>query len=147
MRFAGSLFLAAIVVMAIFAIGMHAWGVFDEEVRTLEFEEIRLISARERRDLAWLLGEDERTVPPRPSIEQIPRVPLPPREISGFVQLEVTVAPDGTVDNVDVLGAVPAGIYEEQAQEIVSERRYPPTIGGAPGTHTEIIEFTVPAEE
>lgn len=146
-RFIGSAVLASIVVMAMFAIGMYTWGVFDEEEeRTLDLEEIRLLSARERLDLAWLLGGDQRVLPPRPTPGEIPAVPLPRREISGFVQLEVTVAPDGTVEEVDVLGAVPAGLYEEQARQIVRDRQYPPTAGGVPGTHTEIIDFTVPED-
>ncbi|MGH8495742.1 MAG: TonB family protein [Gammaproteobacteria bacterium] len=146
-RFLGSAVLASGVVAVLFLAGMYAWGVFDEEERPLDFEEIRLLSARERLDLARLFGDDERVAPPRPSPDEIPRVVLPQRQVSGFVQLEVKLAPDGTVERVDVLGAAPAGVYEEEARAIVRQRRYAAPREGAPSTHIEVVDFTVPAQE
>ncbi|CAN5201811.1 hypothetical protein BH24PSE2_BH24PSE2_09000 [soil metagenome] len=147
LRFAGSVVLAAVVVTAMFVIGMHVWGVFDEEEPQWELEELRLLSARERLELAWLLGEERRVAPPRPTAEEIPRVPPSPRTITGFVQLEVRVAPDGTVAGVDVIGAAPAGVYEQQARDQVRDRRYTPPARGGSERHIEIVEFAVPATQ
>jgi TonB family protein len=102
------------------------------------------LSAYDRAQLAALLGDDRRAAPPRPELEEIPRPPGPQRE--GFVQLEVTIAADGSVENVEVTGAAPAGIYEDEARRLVLGRRYPPAAGDAVRTHTEIVDFTVPRE-
>lgn len=78
--------------------------------------------------------------------------PVPPtfeREVSGFVQLEFTVNPDGSVSNVDVVGAVPAGVYEDQAKQIIAARRYTPEFTAETATarrETEVIQFSVPTD-
>lgn len=85
-------------------------------------------------------------------VRNVPEPPPPPdfeREVSGFVQLEFTVNPDGSVSNVDVVGAVPAGVYEEQAKQIIEARRYTPEFTADTATarrETEVIQFSVPAE-
>lgn len=81
--------------------------------------------------------------------EPPPLPELPPRQVSGFVQLEFTVNPDGSVSDVKVVGAVPQGYYEAQAREIVSQRRYEPTLEDGEfvaRTETDVVEFTVPAD-
>jgi hypothetical protein len=78
-----------------------------------------------------------------------PRVLVPPREVSGFVQLELELDERGQVVDARVLGAVPAGRYEAQALAEVRGRRYPPlVVDGKPtrGKVTEIVDFKVPAE-
>jgi len=145
-RLLGSSVLASIVVLFMLIAGLQFWGVFDEEERELDLQELRLLSAYDRRQLAELLGDDQRVAPPKPGLEEIPLPPARQREISGFVQLEVTVAPDGSVEEVEVTGAAPAGIYEHQARQLVLGRRYPPAAGDAARTHTEVVDFTVPRE-
>lgn len=81
--------------------------------------------------------------------EPPPASPVFEREVSGFVQLEYTVNPDGSVSNVEVVGAVPAGVYEEQAKQIVAARRYTPEVveeGATARRETEVIQFSVPAD-
>jgi TonB family protein len=143
-RLLGSSVLASIVVLGMLVAGMQFWGVFDQDERELDLQELRLLSAYDRAQLAALLGDDRRAAPPRPELEEIPRPPAPQRE--GFVQLEVTVAADGSVEHVEVTGAAPAGIYEDEARRLVLGRRYPPAAGDAARTHTEIVDFTVPRE-
>ena len=143
-RLLGSSVLASIVVLGMLVAGMQFWGVFDEDERELDLQELRLLSAGDRKQLAELLGEDWRGAPPRPLLEEIPR--SPPLQRQGFVQLEVTVAADGSVEDVEVTGAAPAGIYEDEARRLVLGRRYPPAAGDAARTRTEIVDFTVPRE-
>ncbi|MDQ2070628.1 energy transducer TonB [Natronospira bacteriovora] len=80
--------------------------------------------------------------------EAPPPVSVPERQVSGFVQVEYTVFPDGTVENVEVVGAQPSGIYEDRAREQVQARDYtgqvrPTETDGV--RRTEVVEFTVPA--
>ncbi|MCP1728387.1 TonB family protein [Natronospira proteinivora] len=79
-----------------------------------------------------------------------PAVEVPEREITGFVQVEFTVFPDGRVDEVEVVGARPEGIYEEQALQQVEAADYTGQVSPAEEDgerRTEIVEFTVPASE
>ena len=48
------------------------------------------------------------------------------RDISGWVDLEFTVAADGTVSEAHVLGAEPAGVFEQSALDAVRRWRYQP---------------------
>jgi hypothetical protein len=87
-------------------------------------------------------GPSEREAPPAPAV--------PEREVSGFVQLEFVVFPDGSVENVEVVGAQPSGVYEERARQQIEARDYSGEVSPAEteGEHrTEVIEFSVPASE
>ena len=67
----------------------------------------------------------------------------PGRRRSGFVQLEFDVQADGRPRDIRVVGAVPAGYYEEQAIELTAARRFaPPASDRAGGTGSAIVEFT-----
>jgi len=48
------------------------------------------------------------------------------RGISGWVDLEFTVTPDGSVRNVVVLAAEPSGVFEEAARSALARSRYSP---------------------
>ena len=77
-----------------------------------------------------------------------PAYAVPPRDVKGFVQVEVRLDEHGKVVEAKVVGAIPPGVYERQALEQVRARRYAPiTIEGraVPGKVTEVIDFTVPA--
>lgn len=111
---------------------------------------VDVVDLRERPDLAEAIrrereryGEQEEKLPPPP--------PVPERQISGFVQLEYTIEPDGTVSNVHVLGSAPSGVYEDRAVADVSRRMHAPVYNdaGEPVARrtTEIVEFSVPASE
>jgi len=88
------------------------------------------------------------TVAPEPATERASAFQLPPRVTKGFVQLEVKVDAEGRVTEAKVVGAVPPGIYEQQALAEVRGRRFvPPTVGGraVPGQLTEVVPFQVEA--
>jgi TonB family protein len=77
-----------------------------------------------------------------------PAYTVPPRDVKGFVQVEVKLDAQGQVIEAKVVGAIPPGLYERQALAQVRARRYSPiTVEGkaVPGTVTEVIDFTVPA--
>jgi protein TonB len=48
------------------------------------------------------------------------------RGISGWVDLEFTVTPDGSVANVVVLAAEPSGVFEQAARSALARSRYSP---------------------
>ena len=78
-----------------------------------------------------------------------PRMALPPREVRGFVQLEVTLDERGRVVDARVVGAVPPGRYEAQALADVRARSYPPIMvdgKAVPGKFAEVVNFQVAAE-
>lgn len=111
---------------------------------------VDVVDLRERPDLAEAIRrERERYEEPEEKLPQPP--PLPERQITGFVQLEYTIEPDGTVSNVRVIGAAPSGVYEERAIAEASRRMHAPVYNdaGEPVARrtTEIIEFSVPASE
>ena len=108
---------------------------------------VDLLTGVERVEVGELLGEDwdpdRRRLPQR--IEAPPTV-LPPRSVSGFVQLEFEVDSNGRVGDVDIVGATPQGYFEEQARAIVESRTYAPTLeNGRPvaSRRSELVDFTV----
>ncbi len=108
---------------------------------------VDLLTGVERVEVGELLGEDwdpdRRRLPQR--IEAPPTV-LPPRSVSGFVQLEFEVDSKGRVGDVDIVGATPQGYFEEQARAIVESRTYAPTLeNGRPvaSRRSELVDFTV----
>ena len=83
-----------------------------------------------------------------PTKRERPAYTVPPREVKGFVQVEVKLDAQGRVVEAKVVGAIPPGVYERQALEQVRARRYAPiTVEGkaVPGKVTEVIDFAVPA--
>lgn len=78
-----------------------------------------------------------------------PRLAVPPREVRGFVQLEVTLDERGRVVDARVVGAMPPGRYEAQALADVRARSYPPIMvdgKAVPGRFAEVVNFQVAAE-
>lgn len=78
-----------------------------------------------------------------------PRAVTPPREVRGFVQLEVTLDERGRVVDARVVGAMPPGRYEAQALADVRARSYPPIMldgKAVPGRFSEVVNFQVAAE-
>ena len=71
---------------------------------------------------------------------------VPPHQVKGFVQVEVKLDATGKVIDARVVGAIPPGIYDQQALMQVRGRSYTPiTIDGkaVPGKVTEVVPFTV----
>ena len=78
-----------------------------------------------------------------------PRSVTPPREVRGFVQLEVTLDERGRVLDARVVGAMPPGRYEKQALADVRARSYPPIMvdgKAVSGKFAEVVNFQVAAE-
>ena len=132
-RFLVSLGLGSIVVGIMLVGGLALFGVFEEEDESEpEAHIVELLTDGERSELAEFLDEDPHEHRLR-QFREIPKLDIPKRDVSGFVQLEVTVAPDGTVTDATVIGAAPSGYYEEDALQDVLQRRYTPGPGGPDG--------------
>ena len=140
--------LATVVVLVLMVTALWAFGVFDrdDEEETWWAHPVELLSQTDRLDIARLLGEPERRrLPEMPPMREIEPMEVPEREVSGFVQLEVEVDPDGRVQRAAVVDAMPRGVYEEQALRQVEQRRYPPREGG--GFYVEVVPFRVSADD
>lgn len=146
-RFLLAALAATVFTFTMLMVGLWASGAFEEEeVVRHEFQSVDLISTQDRIDVAELLADREkeraRREPPPP-----PTPIVPERTVSGFVQVEFTVAPDGSVRDVRVVGAVPKGYYEEQAKAEIASKRFMPEFEGdqaVASERTEIVDFTVP---
>lgn len=142
-RFAGSFCLALLVVGLLLAMGVQVQTRLEPERESLKFHDVELLTAIERANFADELGESRtRTAPKLPPLQDIPAVEIQ-REAQGFVQLEVIVDTTGSVRDIRVLGATPAGVYEQQAIDQVRQRRYSPADADAERI-LEIVEFKVP---
>ena len=149
LRFAGSFGVAVCVVLAMLWFVLEISG-FNErqQRRALELHEVEVLTEAERRDFRDLLGEGR--VGPSPMLAPLAEIaPLQlSRDVRGIVQLEVLVDAAGSVTNVRVIDASPAGVYEERAVAQVSTRRYEPEYvdGRAVATRRlEIVDFSVRA--
>ncbi len=144
-RILGSFLAAIVVVLVLMTGGLKIYGLFDgPEEDGLVVHPVELLDAFRRSELAAELGEDR--PPPDPAAVQ--RLELPglsaSRQRRGFVELEVVVGEDGSVDRVKVLNAFPGGVYEQQAIEEVSRRQFEPAApGSAAETRIEVVEFNV----
>jgi TonB family protein len=146
LRFVASFLAACGVVAAMLMIAVELWGGFEratgEEEIPLEAHPLDLLVGYDSLDVAELLGEPRRAMPelqapppmPEPMTPPAPR----PREVRGFVQVEVEVDARGRPVDARVLEAAPAGVYEEEALAEVLDERYPP---GEPGTRIRIVDF------
>lgn len=137
------------VVVTLLAVGVSVFYEGRDEERIVHHP-VDLLTGVERVELGELLGEDwdpdRRRLPER--IEAPPTV-LPPRSVSGFVQLEFEVDSEGRVGDVDIVGATPQGYFEEQARAIVESRSYAPALeNGRPvaSRRSELVDFTVPVD-
>jgi TonB family protein len=81
-----------------------------------------------------------------PLISGVPEYPEAARAqgLRGFVELEFTVTPAGTVENPRVISAEPRTVFDSAALAAVERRRYPADAERAPQTVTERIEFAPP---
>ena len=149
LRFAGSFGIALCVVTAMLWFSLEISG-FNErqERRELEVHEVDVLTEAEQRDFRELLGEQD--IGPSPMLAPLAEIPALDlsRDVRGIVQLDVLVDADGSVSNVRVIDASPAGIYEQQAITEVETRRYEPEYvdGRAVATRRlEIVDFQVRA--
>lgn len=145
-RVLGSLGLAIVVVLSMLLIGLQFYEPEEPETGR-QFVDVTRATPQELRLVRELLGQDERTLPEPPPP---PPPVLAPRQINGFVQLAFTVQPDGTTRDVEVLAAVPEGVYETRAVEEIRNRRYPPRYDSdgrpMPSERNEVVHFSVEAQ-
>lgn len=143
-RWTGSLAIGLSVVYLLAVAGLFAFGWFDDESATpRRTHAVNLLNELERVRIREELGLDARR---KPKVRPPPEPLRMPRQVSGFVQLEVEVGTQGEVVSAEVLGAVPEGYYEQQALDVVRGRRYPPSPLGT-YRQPEVIPFTVTTEE
>ena len=145
-RFAGSVAVAVVIVSVLLVGGLYLFGAYEPQEEAHTATSVEMLS---RIDLAELLGEDTtRKRPQLPAMADIKPLVIPRRTQSGFVQVEYVVDANGRVTEAQVVGAAPAGIYEDEALEIVRSRRYQPNPDGAEtDRRTEMVDFTVVPEE
>jgi len=147
-RILGSFLAAIVVVLVLMTVGLRIYGLFDEpEEDGLVVHPVELLDEFRRSELAAELGEDR----PPPDPGEVRRLALPGLNTSsqrkGFVELEVLVDEDGSVDRVKILNAFPSGVYEQQAIEEVSKRQFEPAAPGSTAeTRIEVVEFSVEEE-
>lgn len=149
LRILASFLLATVFVFTVVGLGINYYDQDDDNPPVLDFVEVDNIDLGEHPDLADAI-EREREKYRKPQEDTTP--PLPParpeRQIAGFVQLEYTINADGTVSDVEVVGATPAGVYEDQAiRQVGGAMRAPVFENGEAVARrvTEIVEFSVPA--
>lgn len=148
-RILASFAIASVFVLTLVGIGIRYFVEPEDDGPMLEYEEVDVISLADNPDLADAV-QREREKYEKPQESKAPPLPppMPEREISGFVQLEYTVNPDGSISDVRIIGATPSGVYEEQAIEQVRRQMHAPGYEeGEPVARraTEVIEFSVPA--
>lgn len=130
------------VVGVLLVAGVSMFDRFGPEEVGMVFHDVELLSEGDRERYADSLGEPGGRQPlSLPALDEIPPVEIA-RTATGFVQLEVMTRPDGSVAEVKVLGATPAGVYEQQAISSVRARRYPRSAEGE--RHLELVDFKVP---
>lgn len=149
LRILVSFLVATAFVVTLVGIGIRVFHSPEDDGPMLEFEEVEVVSLGENPQLADAIRREREKyeTPPESSAPPLPP-PLPEREIAGFVQLEYTINPDGSVSDVRIIGATPSGVYEQQAIEQVRRRMHAPTFeNGEPVARraTEVIDFSVPA--
>lgn len=145
LRFVGFAGMASVVVLTLMVGVLWAFGLFDRPEESIDTHPVELLSTSDRVDIAALLGQETRELPERQPAREIEPLVIPEREVTGFVQLEVAVDEAGRVRAAEVVNALPAGVYEEQALREVRQRRYPARPGGA--RHVEVVRFSVSPDE
>jgi TonB family protein len=86
------------------------------------------------------------SAPLRPMIQVQPEYPetAVAQGVQGYVELDVTVGEQGTVEGATIVASVPEGVFDAAARAAVMRWRYPAEEGRAAQSVTERIEFRVP---
>jgi len=140
LQFLGFAAAATVVVLTLMVGVMWGFGLFERPADELEAHPVELLSQTDRVDLGALLRPEPPRPPERPPTPIEP-LEIPVRQVSGFVQVEVETDAEGRITRAEVVNALPAGVYEEQALDQVRQRRYPPRAGG--GSYVEVVPFQV----
>lgn len=144
LQFLGFAGAATVVVLALMVAVLWGFGLLGQPEDELETHPVELLSQTDRVDLGALLSQDRPAATPAPPPPVEP-LEIPERQVSGFVQVEVETDAAGRVIGAEVVNALPAGVYEDQALRQVQQRRYPPREGG--GRYVEVVPFRVSPDE
>ncbi|MEE9143106.1 MAG: TonB family protein [Gammaproteobacteria bacterium] len=150
LRYIGSFVLASVVVLAGLGGILEFLEQFEPGDDPFNAQPVEILSELEWIAIAELLGEDPyaRKLPELGDAPKIPNFEPGRRERTGFVQIEATVDEMGNVIDTQVVGALPSGVFEEQAQETVRGQSFPlARPGSGDRTVIEVVEFTVPADD
>ncbi|MEM9172186.1 MAG: hypothetical protein AAGA84_05720 [Pseudomonadota bacterium] len=105
--------------------------------------EVDLLEGYTEADLAELLGQSRYQLPELADVpDDIAPTVIEPRQIRGFVMLELRVDAEGRPSDARVVAAAPEGIYEARA---VDEALAATFTAGAPGLRSHVVRFSVPA--
>ncbi len=148
-RLVVSALLGMVVVAGLLAGGVAIYEFGREHGDPVFASPVELLTGSELIEVGKLLGEDwdpdRRRLPPPPSTAPM----LPPRQVSGFVQLEFDVDTEGRVGDIEIVGATPAGVFEDEARARIESQRFAPlrdALGRPlPSRRTEIVDFSMPA--
>lgn len=152
-RFLISAVVASVAIIALVGTAVNYFQPPEDDPLLNTLKEVRVINLAENPQLAEAVRKErERTGMVKPEREPPPPPPtIAERQVTGFVHVEYTINPDGSVGDVKVIGAAPKGVYEERARAQVARRMHAPTYNdaGEPVARrtTEIVEFSVPANE
>jgi len=139
-----ALFLGTIFVLVILITGAKKFYLEEEPIKILpKSYQLDHLSEQETRELFKHLGIPWDPKPTAPDLNVPTYKPLV-NDVKGFVYVNVSVNPDGSVDNAEIVGSTHAGVYEDQARTHVLTKKYQPRIenGSAIAYQTdEIVEF------
>ena len=146
MRWVFSIFSAIVVTFLLTMFGVKSFNTYERHRDGRKTHPLEILSSSDRIDIAHLLGEDTgRKRPQLPKLEELPRLQVPERVSSGFVQLEISVAADGRVSDAVVVGATaPEEQIERVRAEVLGQRFDPTLVDGhpIPSVRTEIVDVT-----
>lgn len=150
-RFLASAVVASVVIVLVVGLGIRYFDKPEEDPLPAEFEIVKIVNLADNPALAEAIREERERQDGQPENAPPPPPVLPERMVTGFVHMEYTINPDGTVSDVRVVGAAPSGVYEDEAIAEVSRSMHAPAFNedGEPIARraTEIVEFRVPASE
>lgn len=153
LRLAAAATVATVAVVIVVGSAIRYYGPEHDDRALSALQDVRVVSLAENPALAEAIRKErERNGDVHPKNEPPPMPPpRPARNVSGFVHLEYTINPDGSVSDVIVIGAAPSGIYEQQAVEKVARAMHAPAYNDAGEAvarrATEIVDFSVPADQ
>lgn len=85
------------------------------------------------------------------AIKKPEKPPVPPRQVSGIVQVAYTVQPDGSATNVRIIGAAPQGYFEDKAKSLIKNSYHQPAMSDdghlRAKNESKIFHFTEPAHD
>ncbi len=146
MRWIVSILVAMVVTFLLTMFGVKSFNSYERYRDGRKTHPLEILSSSDRIDLARLLGEDVgRKRPEIPKLEELPRLQIPERVSSGFVQLEISVAADGSVRDAVVVGATaPDEQIERVRSDVLGQRFEPMLVDGhaIPSVRTEIVDVT-----